>query len=99
MDKGKPKWDRHSILAEFRRKGVSLRAFAMANGRHPSTFGKIWTSYNRINEQLIAEFLGEPVEVVFPDRYPVTRNRLFHSAAVPVVASRKSAETHDRSAA
>lgn len=72
-----PKWDRHSILAEFRRRGVRLQDFAEQHGRNFKGFSAVWTRYNRINEKLIADFLGDPVEVVWPDRYPAKKTRIF----------------------
>ncbi len=99
MTEAAPKWDRHSILAEFRRRGMKLNDFAKLHGRKPGSLSKIWTSYNRTDEKLIADFLGCPVEEVFPDRYPITRNRLFRSSESRVQESQKSPQLADRSAA
>ncbi|MBA5776135.1 helix-turn-helix domain-containing protein [Stappia sp. F7233] len=99
MENRKPKWDRHSILAEFRRRGVRMSDFAAEHGRNPKSFGTIWTKYNRINEKLIADFLGDPVEVVFPDRYPIRATRIFDSRRDDKKSSEKAAATRDRVAA
>jgi len=99
MGKTQPKWDRHSILAEFRRRGVKFSEFAIEHGRNPNTFRSIWTRWNRPNEQLIADFLGDPVEVVFPDRYPVSATRIFDSREKSSKASQKSVTSSDRVAA
>ena len=90
MAKATPKWDRHSILAEFRRRGVKFCDFAIENGRNPNTFRGIWTRWNRPNEQLIADFLGDPVEVVWPERYPIQSNRIFHTPNRTALESQKS---------
>ncbi|MDH0907430.1 helix-turn-helix domain-containing protein [Rhizobium pusense] len=90
MAKATPKWDRHSILAEFRRRGVKFCDFAIENGRNPNTFRGIWTRWNRPNEQLIADFLGDPVEVVWPERYPIQPNRIFHTPNRTALESQKS---------
>lgn len=95
MAKAKPKWDRHSILAEFRRRGVKFSDFAVENGRNPNTFRGIWTRWNRQNEQLIADFLGDPVEMVWPDRYPIQPNRIFHTPKSDALESQKSGATSD----
>lgn len=90
MDKAVPKWDRHSILAEFRRRGVRLADFAEQNGRNAKSFSAVWTRWNRVDEQLIAAFIGEPVEVVWPDRYPVASTRIFNTSGEQARASLKS---------
>ncbi|MCJ7996097.1 helix-turn-helix domain-containing protein [Rhizobium cremeum] len=95
MAKAKPKWDRHSILAEFRRRGVRFNDFAVENGRNPSSFRGIWTRWNRTNEKLIADFLGDPVEVVWPDRYPIQPNRIFNTAKRAPLESQKSNASTD----
>jgi len=99
MGKAQSKWDRHSILAEFRRRGVRFSEFAVENGRNPNTFRSVWTRWNRPNEQLIADFLGDPVEVVFPERYPVGASRIFDSRDKSSKASQKSTRSSDRIAA
>lgn len=87
MEPAVPKWDRHSILAEFRRQGVRLADYAEQNGRNAKSFSAVWTRWNRVDEQLIADFLGEAVEAVWPDRYPVTSTRIFPSSGGPGKAS------------
>lgn len=67
---GKQKWDRHEILAALRRKGMTLTRLAELHGKASGGFRTIWTRPNAANERIIAEFLGEPVEQLFPDRYP-----------------------------
>jgi len=99
MDKPNPRWDRHSILAEFRRRGVRLADFAETHGRNAKSFSAVWTRWNRVDEQLIADFLGAPVEVVWPDRYPIASTRIFHTSEERPKASLISAATTDRSAA
>ncbi|MBD8554880.1 helix-turn-helix domain-containing protein [Rhizobium sp. CFBP 8762] len=67
----KPKrWDRHDILGALRRRHMTLTKLAQMNGRSPGGFRTIWTRPNRENEAIIATFLGEKVEELFPDRYP-----------------------------
>lgn len=95
----KPKWDRHSILAEFRRRGISLTTFAKDNGRRPNHFRNIWTRWNRVDEKLIADFLGDPVDVVWPERYPISPNRIFISKKPAALESQKSNASSDTRAA
>ncbi|PZU17837.1 MAG: transcriptional regulator [Shinella sp.] len=72
----KPKWDRHSILAELRRRGMTLRKLAELRGLPSSAFGQIWTRQNERSERAMADYLGIPVEELFPDRYPKTSARI-----------------------
>lgn len=72
----KPKWDRHSILAELRRRGMTMRKLAEYRGISASGFGQVWTRPNEKNERAIADFLEVPVEELFPDRYPKTHARI-----------------------
>lgn len=70
------KWDRHSILAHLRRHGMTLVGLAELKGLSVSGVKNIWTRPNSKVEKAIAEFIGKPVETIFPDRYPKTRNRI-----------------------
>lgn len=73
MAKPKLAWDRHSILAELRRKGMTLTALAELTGVSPGGFRTIWTRPNAKAEKAISEFLDVPAEELFPDRYPKRR--------------------------
>lgn len=64
------RWDRHGILGELRRRGMTLTKLAEINNRSPGGFRTIWTRPNRENEAIIANFLDIKVEELFPDRYP-----------------------------
>lgn len=69
-----PKWDRHSILGELRRRGMTLTRLAELNNVSPGGFRTIWTRPNSNSESIISAFLEIPVEQLFPDRYPKSRN-------------------------
>lgn len=89
---GKRQWDRHEILAALRRKGMTLTRLAEMNGRAPGGFRTIWTRPNANTEQIIADFLGEAVEVLWPDRYPKrTTSVLSHEYLSESTAGRKVA--------
>lgn len=73
----KPKvWDRHEILAHLRRSGMTLVGISETYGLALSGVKNIWTRPNERVERAIADFIGEPVEVVFKERYPKRRNRI-----------------------
>lgn len=71
-----PKWDRHSILGELRRRGMTLNRLAEVRGISPNGFRHIWSRQNEKSERAIAEFLDIPVEELFPDRYPKTKAKI-----------------------
>ena len=66
-----PKWDRHAIVAEMHRRGMTLTGLAKIHGLNPNNFRKVWGCTHRKAEGAIASFLGVPVEQLFPDRYPI----------------------------
>ncbi|EHS51531.1 putative transcriptional regulator, Nlp [Rhizobium sp. PDO1-076] len=68
------KWDRHAILGELRRRGMTLTRLAELNNVSPGGFRTIWTRPNSNSESIIAAFLEVPVETLFPDRYPKSRS-------------------------
>jgi Ner family transcriptional regulator len=70
------KWDRHSILGELRRRGMTMAKLAELRGISPGGFRTIWTRQNAKSEQAIADFLEVPVEELFPDRYPKSHARI-----------------------
>ncbi|ENN94454.1 helix-turn-helix domain-containing protein [Bartonella vinsonii] len=73
-------WDRHSILAELRRRNMTLAELAKAYQIPSSSVKNIWTRPNEKAERAIADFIGLPVEQVFSDRHPKTNRRIFKAA-------------------
>lgn len=66
----KKTWNRHTILAELRSRGMTLAKLAEIYGISPHSVRHIWNRPNVKAEAAIAAFLGEPVEELFEDRYP-----------------------------
>ncbi|MGO4558284.1 helix-turn-helix domain-containing protein [Mesorhizobium sp. 2RAF21] len=81
-------WDRHSILAHMRREKMTLEGIAKRYGLPLSGVKNIWTRPNEKAERAIADFIGVPVETLFRDRYPKTRNRILD----PNLVSKKTAD-------
>jgi len=79
----KPEWDRHSILAELRRRNMSLLGLAEHYGLAESGVRNIWLRSNEKVERAIADFIGEPVELLFAERYPKTGNRILKKSDRP----------------
>ncbi|WP_455478424.1 helix-turn-helix domain-containing protein [Bartonella sp. B10] len=73
-------WDRHSILAELRRRNMTLAELAKSYKIPSSSVQHIWKRPNEKAERAIADFIGLPVEQIFSDRYPKSRNRIFKAA-------------------
>ncbi|MEP0235569.1 helix-turn-helix transcriptional regulator [Roseibium sp.] len=69
-------WDKHAIKAELHRQGMTLTALAEREGINPKSFRGVWARTHRKAEAALARFLGEPVEVLFPDRYPIRTSRI-----------------------
>ncbi|XHC12326.1 helix-turn-helix domain-containing protein [Labrenzia sp. ac12] len=92
-------WDRHSILAELQRQGMTLTKLAQSKGRTPGTFSHVWKRSVSIAEETIAEFLETPKEILFPDRYPKRTARILSSKYENYGASQKAPARPDRKAA
>lgn len=84
-------WDRHSILAYMRREKMTLEGISKRYGLPLSGVKNIWTRPNEKAERAIADFIGVPVETLFRDRYPKTRNRILDPHLVSQTPSGKSA--------
>lgn len=67
------KWDRHEILAEVRRRGMSLTGIARDAGLYESACRAGMIGASRPGAEAIANALGIPFRELFPDSY--TRGR------------------------
>lgn len=94
-----PVWDQHSIKAELHRRGMTLTALAESVGMTQNSFSHVWKRTHRRAEAAIAEFLKVPVEQLFPDRYPITKARIFDSKKYGRAEGQKAASASDRAAA
>lgn len=95
----KTKWDQHSILAELRRRGMTLGKLAEMNGLNPGSFRHVWSRTHRKAEAAIAEFLGTAVDELFPTRYPIRSASILSSKYDTPAASQKSTADADKRAA
>lgn len=86
----KTKWDQHSILAELRRRGMTLGKLAEMNNLNPGSFRHVWKRTHRKAEAAIAEFLDIAVEELFPARYPIRSATILSSKYDRDGASQKS---------
>lgn len=83
--------DKHDIKAALQRAGMTLTRLAEMNGLNPNSFRAVWSRTNRPAEAAIASFLEQPVEQLFPDRYPIRTTRILDTKYLDTKASRKSA--------
>lgn len=86
----KSKWNQHRIKAAIHEKGMTLTRLAELNDLNPNQFRAVWSRTHRKAEAAIAQFLGEPVAELFPDRYPIRTSRILSSKYDAVVTSGKS---------
>lgn len=71
-DEGPP-WTPALIRRAIYDRHKTLKELAIENDRNPNSFRHVWKRPNQINEKIIADFLGKPVEELWPDRYPDNR--------------------------
>lgn len=76
----KQHWNRHSILAALRERHMTLRGLKERYGLSTSSVANIWSRPHEAAERAIADFLNQPVETLFPNRYPKTRNRILRQS-------------------
>lgn len=71
-------WDKHEIKAELGRRGVTLTAIGHRYGLSPSAVRMTLSRKPAITsaDQAIADVLGVPLHVLWPDRYDDRGHRL-----------------------
>ncbi|NEW96947.1 helix-turn-helix domain-containing protein [Rhodopseudomonas sp. BR0G17] len=68
-------WDRFSIKAEIQRRGETLTGLAIDAGLEDSACRIALVRRNIRGEQVIASFLGVPLEELWPKRYKVPKRK------------------------
>lgn len=63
-------WHRADILAAVKKKGSSMVALSRNSGLADSTLSNVLHRRWPKGERIVAEFIGVPVEVIWPSRYP-----------------------------
>jgi len=84
-------WTSKRILCEIQERGMTLEQLAIRNGRNPNSFRHVWKRPNKINEGIIADFLGLKPETLWPSRYPKTKTRTYDSKRHGALESQKEA--------
>lgn len=87
------KWDKPGIKAAVERKGETLRSLSLANDFHRDDCSVALRRRYPKAEQVISEFLGVPLNELWPDRYdddglPIRYVRADQRAVTPAQANR-----------
>jgi Ner family transcriptional regulator len=67
--------DRYEVLAEVRRRGLTLSKLARRNGMTPTCLHQVFDRPFPKAEKIIAEFMGVEVEAIWPERVERRRQR------------------------
>lgn len=68
-------WSANRIIAEIRARGISLRQLSLRSGLKEQTLTATIQKPNARGEAVIADFLGVPAHVLWPDRYAPNGHR------------------------
>lgn len=95
MTQQEPVMDWPGVVAELHRRGMTLTELAKRNDLNPSVFRQVKNRTNYKAQQVIAKFIGQKPESIWPSRYPKGKPRIFDSAKHPPVASQKAGAAAD----
>ena len=95
MTRKQPIMDWQAIKAEIHRRGMTLTALAERSGLHPTLCRQVSSRTNRKAQQIIADFIGQKPEDLWPDRYLNGKHRILDTTKFPPVASQKSGAVTD----
>lgn len=99
MTQRKPKLEWPNILAKLHLEGMTLSELARLNDIPTGSFTRVKGQTHYQAQQIIADFIGEKPEDLWPDRYPKGKPRILDRAKFPLVASQKSGDPADKKAA
>lgn len=77
MQKPTEQWDRYSIKAEIERRGKTLTQLAKDYGMSDRTVRNALYHPSKKGELVIADFLGQPLYMLFPERWTVDNKRIY----------------------
>lgn len=99
MTQPKPAMDWHDVVAQLHRSGMTLTELAKRNGMDPSIFRQVKNRTNFKAQKVIADFVGQKPEDIWPDRYRKGKSRILDTVKYPPVASQKADAKADKRAA
>ena len=95
MTQPKPAMDWHDVVAQLHRSGMTLTGLAERNGMDPSIFRQVKNRTNFKAQKVIADFVGQKPEDIWPERYREGKSRILDTVKYPPVASQKDGSDPD----
>lgn len=89
-------WTRARIKCALEERGMTLSGLAELKGIRPSMMRQVWSRPIRPAERAIADYLGVPVQELFPNRYPIRRSRILSAENEALIAREKAARAADK---
>jgi len=80
MSKAKPSMDWEGIKAEVHRRKMTFTELAVRHGMHPSLIRKVKSATLYEAQAVLAAFIDQKPEDLWPDRYPRKTSAIFDSA-------------------
>ncbi len=99
MKKQEPTLDWPGVIAELHRRGMTLTELAKRNGHNPNVFRQVKSRTLYKVQSIIAEFIDQKPENLWPSRYPKGKPRILDTNKFPPVASQKAGADADKAAA
>jgi len=99
MGKAKPLMDWEGIKAEVHRRKMTLTELAVRHGLHSSLLRKVKSTTLYEAQAVLAAFIDQKPEDLWPDRYPKKTSAIFDSAKWGPAEGQKSRAAADRVAA
>lgn len=96
MTQRKPKLQWAEILAKLHLEGMTLTELARINDISVGSFTRVKGQTHYAAQQIIADFIGEKPEDLWPDRYPKGKPRILDRTKFPLVASQKAPAGADK---
>ncbi len=99
MSEQEPVMDWPGVVAELHRRGMTLTGLACQNDLNPAVFRQVKNRTNYKAQQIVADFIGQKPENIWPSRYPKGKPRILDTKKYPPVASQKGGAATDKQAA
>lgn len=87
------------VLAEIHRRGMTLTELAKRNDLNPNVFRQVKSRTSFKVQKIIADFIDQKPESIWPSRYPKGKPRILDTRKYPPVASQKADPDLDRQSA
>ncbi|MDR5655516.1 helix-turn-helix domain-containing protein, partial [Ruixingdingia sedimenti] len=65
-----------AVVAELHRNGMTLTELARRNGLNPNVFRQVKNRTSYKAQRIIADFIGQKPENIWPSRYPKGKPRI-----------------------